>query len=400
MTMPLERNPSLDELTEQAACQFRSVFGHDPTHFAAAPGRVNLIGEHIDYNDGFVLPLAIERYVVIAGRPICDSSEPLIRLFSDPLRSEISFPLRNLVPDTTRDWAKYVAGVVAGYQDRQSTLPSIEACIVSSIPLGGGLSSSAALEVAAATLLEQITQTCLEPVEKALLCQRAEHLFAGVPCGIMDQFSSVFGRSNELLLLDCRSQTIEPVPFLFPDWTILVSNSNVKHALTGGEYAQRRAQCDQALHLLNKPSWRDVSMEEIAELSGKHDNVLLRRARHVVGEIVRTQQAAQALGKSDGATLGTLMNASHDSLRDDFQVSCDELDVLVDIARTIGPAGGVIGSRMTGGGFGGCTVSLIETSRAEEIATRIRFGYQDRTGIEPTLFVTRPAPGAMPIYRP
>jgi galactokinase len=264
----------------------------------------------------------------------------------------------------------------------------------STVPLGGGLSSSAALEVATATLVEAVTGVTLDPIEKALLCQKAEHEYAGVPCGIMDQFSSVLGRADRLILLDCRSAKAQLVPFEGRDVSVLITNTNVKHALTGGEYAERRGQCEAAARALGLPSLRDCSSQRLAQVSASLEPVLLQRARHVVGEIERTEQAAQAMQRGDWTTMGALMYASHESLRDDYQVSCEELDLLVDVARQIGAAGGVYGSRMTGAGFGGCTVSLVKTDRIADITAALRQGYHSRTGIQPTMFVSRPADGA------
>jgi galactokinase len=386
----LEPNVPLDRLVETAANRFEQQFHRSPQWIAAAPGRVNIIGEHIDYNDGFVLPMAIERYVVIAADP--SHTRNAVHLFSDNLKEDVQFTLDE--KQAARGWARYVAGVLAGFERQGIDIPSFDALVLSTVPLGGGLSSSAALEVAVATLLEAITAHSLLPREKALLCQKAEHEYAGVPCGIMDQFSSVFGQMDQLLLLDCRSQSIETIPFRSAERAILVTNSNVKHELTGGEYAQRRSECDAALKKIGRSSWRDVTMKDWEQAHPELSDAQARRARHVIGEIARTQQAAKAIVQSDWSRLGALMDASHESLRRDFEVSCDELNALVEIAREIGSAGGVIGSRMTGGGFGGCTVTLVETDRLPAIAQQVHEHYRARVGITPHLFATRPAMGA------
>ena len=275
-------------------------------------------------------------------------------------------------------WSNYVAGVVAGYCQRGTRLTGFQAMIGSDVPVGGGLSSSAALEVATATLFEAMTGVALEPAAKALLCQKAEHYFAGVPCGIMDQFASVMCRADHLMLLDCRSQAIEQIPLTDPAITVLIVNSNVKHELSGGEYAERRGQCEAAAKALGVASLRDATLEQLESSHAKLATAEYRRARHAIGEIARTTAAAAAIRAGDWPQVGALMYASHDSLRDDYEVSCQELDVLVDAAREIGPAGGVIGSRMTGGGFGGCTVSLVETAKAEKVASRIAEAYRQR----------------------
>jgi galactokinase len=386
----LEPNIPLDRLAETAARRFEERFHRSPGWMAVAPGRVNIIGEHIDYNDGFVLPMAIERYVVVAADT--SSHTRTLHLYSDPLKEEIRLALDD--PQATRGWARYAAGVVAGFENRGNQVPSFDALILSNVPLGGGLSSSAALEVAVATLLEGLTGQTLEPAQKALLCQKAEHDYAGVPCGIMDQFSSVFGKKDQLLLLDCRSQEIQDVPFQSPDLAILVTNCNVKHELTGGEYAKRRAECDAALLKIGRPGWREVSMMEWEQARAKLSDVEARRAKHVISEIARTRQAAEAIAEGDWTTLGSLMDASHQSLNHDFEVSCDELNALVEIAQGIGPEGGVFGSRMTGGGFGGCTVTLAKTDQLPSITRTIHDLYAARVGITPHLFATRPAMGA------
>ena len=373
---------------------FRSRFSRSPSCIVAAPGRVNLIGEHIDYNDGFVLPMAIERYVTIAAAPSDDhQANPLATFYSMNQQAAATVPLdRALMPSP--GWVTYLEGVIAGFQERGVVVPTFDAVICSTVPLGGGLSSSAALEVAAATLLEVLTQTSLPPTEKALLCQQAEHNFAGVPCGIMDQFSSVFGERNELMLLDCRSQQIQAVPFATDDITVLITNSNVKHELTGGEYAERRAQCDVALFKLNQSTWRDVTMDRLESRRDVLSDTEYRRARHVVSETARTVAAAAAFRSGDWTRVGELMYASHASLREDYEVSCGELDTLVELAKEIGVRGGVIGSRMTGGGFGGCTVSLVRTDNVAAIGERLAAQYEVKTGIKPHCFASRPARGA------
>jgi galactokinase len=269
-----------------------------------------------------------------------------------------------------------------------------DAIIHSTVPLGSGLSSSAALEVATATLLEAIAGKSLPPVEKALLCQQAEHQFAGVPCGIMDQFISVMGRKDNLLLLDCRSRQTELVPMNDPSVALLVTNTNVKHELGTGEYAKRRAQCEAAAKIMGVSSLREGTAAALEKSKCKMEEVVYRRARHVIGEIARTTEAANAIRQSRWPEAGRLMYASHDSLRDDYEVSCAELDAVVEIARGIGPAGGVHGCRMTGGGFGGCTVALVNTDAVDVIVGKIGADYRKKFEIEATMFVSRPAAGA------
>ncbi len=385
---------SLKELGGQIAFQFTNVYGYTPSWIVSAPGRVNLIGEHTDYNDGFVFPMAIERYTLIAaGRSNADNR--LIRLFSaqsdKPVIIDLAQPLK---PLPTGNWANYPAGVIAGFLARGIDPGGFDALVLSTVPLGGGLSSSAALEVAMATLLESITGQKLDPVEKALLCQKAEHDFAGMPCGIMDQFISVLGRENRVLLLDCRSRKPLLVPMTDPSVTVLIINTNVKHELTGSEYPMRRKQCESAAKFLGVASLRDATADMLEQARPKMDKVVFRRARHVVGEIERTVHAAEGVRASNWTTVGQLMYASHASLRDDYEVSCQELDTVVEMAERIGIKGGIYGCRMTGGGFGGCAVALVQTDAVQAISKKISADYKKKFGIDATLFVSRPASGA------
>jgi galactokinase len=384
--------PQLELLAKAAADEFARRLRRPPRWLVAAPGRVNLIGEHTDYNDGFVLPMAIDRHVVIAADRV--PAQAPARLFSTAFDQWATVTVRGSITPGPGGWASYVQGVIAGCLAVGLDAGPFEAVIHTDLPLGGGLSSSAALEVATATLLEAMTGRRLDPLQKVLLCQKAEHDFAGVPCGVMDQFSSVLGRADTLLLLDCRALTVERTPLSDPEVLVLIVNSNVKHALTDGGYAARRQQCEAAARILGVPALRDATHEQLDERRDALGDVPYRRARHVVSEIARTVAAAAALRRGDWAEVGRLMYASHASLRDDFAVSCAELDLLVDLAAALGPAGGVIGSRMTGGGFGGCTVSLVRRESVDPIARHIREGYLQRTGRPATVFVTRPADGA------
>ena len=387
-------NMTLKELGQHTAKEFEKAYGRPPRWMAAAPGRVNVIGEHTDYNDGFVLPMAIERYTVVAAAPAAKGAQT-IRLRSTAGEGAAAIDLTQpLKPAPKGAWFNYPLGVIAGFLARGAKPGGADALIHSTVPLGGGLSSSAALEVATATLLEVMTGNKLDPVDKALLCQKAEHEYAGMPCGIMDQFISVMGRQDHLLLLDCRSRQPELVPMSDPAVALLITNTNVKHELTGGQYAQRRAQCEQAARLLGVASLRDATAALLASAGGKLDPVVYRRARHVISEIERTVQAAQAVRAANWPAVGQLMYASHASLRDDYEVSCAELDALVEIAQGLGPKGGVIGCRMTGGGFGGCTVALVRAEAVADLSAKVAADYEKRTRIKPSLFVSRPAAGA------
>jgi len=384
---------TLQQLGSQVAEQFTKTFGRQARWIAAAPGRVNVIGEHTDYNEGFVLPMAIDRYTVIAAAPTADGAKAIsLRSTTHGIPAAID-TTQPLKPAPKGTWYNYPLGVIAGFLERRLNPGAFDALIHSTVPLGGGLSSSAALEVSTATLLEAITGTSLDPVEKALLCQKAEHQYAGMPCGIMDQFISVMGQKDHLLLLDCRSRETALVPMRDPSVELLITNTNVKHELTGGEYAKRRAQCEEAAKLLGLASLREADLSLLEHARGKMDAVVYRRAKHVITEIDRTVRAAEQVRASNWNAVGQLMYSSHFSLRDDYEVSCPELDTVVGIAQRLGPKGGVFGCRMTGGGFGGCTVALVQGDKVSSISDRIASEYEKKTKIRPTLFVSRPAAG-------
>ncbi|NWH78919.1 GALK1 Galactokinase, partial [Piaya cayana] len=356
---------------------------------AWAPGRVNLIGEHTDYCGGLVLPMALQLGTVLVGAPRQDGTVSLLTTSpeADEPRS-VQFaapsPGSGLSPGRPR-WANYVKGVIQHY--RGGPVPGFSAVIASDLPLGGGLSSSAALEVATYTFLQQLCPDDGDLVAKALACQKAEHAFAGVPCGIMDQFISVMGQEGHALLIDCRSLETVPIPLADAGLAVLITNSNVRHALTGSEYPTRRRQCEEAAAALGKASLRDATMAELEASRSQLGEEKYRRARHVVGEIARTAQAAQALRDRDYQVFGRLMVESHNSLRDDYEVSCPELDELVAAALEVD---GVYGSRMTGGGFGGCTVTLLEAGAAERAQHHIQEKYSGTA----TYYLTKPSGGA------
>ncbi len=381
-----------DDPVVRASDVFRDKFRRAPRWLASAPGRVNLIGEFTDFNDGFVLPMAIERRTVLAAAP--NGTDKVVlhsEATGETVTVDLSVPLQ---PDAKGRWSNYPKGVLAGFLERGHRFDGFDAVIASSVPIGAGLSSSAALETATASLLEVTTGVELDRVDKILLCQKAEHTYAGVPCGIMDQFISATGRAGEALLLDCRSLQPTWLPLNDPAVAVLIINTNVKHELSSSGYADRRRSCERAAQVLGVPSLREATLEKLNAATGSLDDMSVRCARHVIGEIDRTQRAAECFRRSDWPELGRLMYESHASLRDDYAVSCLELDAAVEIARGIGRKGGVLGCRMTGGGFGGCAVALIETRAQEAIVREISAAYKDRTGREGTLFVSRPAEGA------
>jgi len=405
MPNQLPPNDPRDIAAQQARCtqRFADHFGANPSTAVVAPGRVNLIGEHTDYNAGFVFPVAIERQCVIVAQPH-DDADRVCRVISTQLPEPAEFrATAQLAPDSAGvpKWARYVTGVVKGCIDAGMDVPGFDAVLDSTVPPGGGLSSSAAIEVATATLCEAIAGQQLDPVDKALIAQHAEHTFAGVPCGIMDQFISALAQQGHALLIDCKTNTPTAVPLDDPAVSLLIINSNVSHELTGGEYAQRREQCETAAKAMGVATLRESTMDQLenAFAKGKLDRTAHLRARHVITENRRTTQAADKLRERDWSAVGRLMNESHASLRDDFAVSCEEVDLLVELTQELGEDGGVFGSRMTGGGFGGCTVSLVQTDRAQSIAELITKRYHDELEIQPDAFVTRPAAGARVLQR-
>ena len=387
----IEKPVAADEQIHRLRGVFASRFGRAAAFAAAAPGRVNLIGEHTDYNDGFVLPMAIQRSCLALGAAREDRTA---RVFSTNMDAGFEIEVTpELSPGEPR-WSNYVRGAVAGCLKQGLDPGGFDMAVDSTVPAGGGLSSSAALEVATTTLIEAMTGRRINPVEKALLCQHAEHHFAGMPCGIMDQFISTMGRAGAAMLIDCRSRQVKLVQMSDPSIVVLIVNSNVKHELTSGEYAARREQCAEACRALGVASLRDATVELLEKRRGQMDEVIFRRARHVITENQRTRDAAAAITAGDWPDAGELMLASHASLRDDYEVSCRELDLLVELTEPHRADGNVIGARMTGGGFGGCIVALVKQDAVEEVATDIASRYQQQTDIEPALYVTRPAAGA------
>jgi len=389
-----------EKLLQETKDSFQQHFSRAPQWIVTAPGRVNVIGEHTDYNEGFVFPMAIERNVIICAAPALpeDNLQPgTAKIYSTAKRNPAIVKLSGkITPGPRVDWFEYVQGVIAGYLAETPSVQadSFVAVIHANVPLGAALSSSAALEVAVGTLLEAITEANVDPVRKALICQHAEHEYAKMPCGIMDQFISAMGAKDHIMLLDCRDYSTRLVPFTSPDLSILIINSRVKHQLSGSEYPERRAACFDSAKILGVNSLRDLSMDQLEAGKNQLSDVQFRRCRHVVGEIKRTTDAVAALEQGNYELFGNLMYESHASMRDDFEISCPDLDILVEAARKIGLAGGVYGSRMTGGGFGGCTVSLIKTAEVDSIIASIRSEYKSATGIDADFFVTRPASGA------
>ncbi|KAH3862248.1 galactokinase-like [Dreissena polymorpha] len=376
--------PTVESLLEHAVDAFWARFETNPEVAACAPGRVNLIGEHTDYNDGFVFPMALPLVTVFVGRKNGSTQcrvETLSQGVDAPTYAEFPVPSEQtaLKPGLPK-WVNYVKGVVANYK---GAVPGFDCVLASSVPLGGGVSSSASLEVGTYIFLDQLNgagENGVSRKEKALACQKAEHVFAGAPCGIMDQFISIMGEEKHALLIDCRSLESTLVPLEDPDVVVLVTNSNVKHNIEASEYSTRRRQCENGAKTLGVKSLRDANMELLQDQKAQLDDVTYRRARHVIGEIGRTEDAAQALRDNNYKLFGELMVQSHNSLRDDFEVSCPELDQLVEAAMEVK---GVFGSRMTGGGFGGCTVTLLKKDAVPDALEHIKNRYKGT----PTFYV-------------
>ena len=386
-------NPDVKEL-------FHRTFGdgqgpNTRVHVIRAPGRVNLIGEHTDYNDGFVFPMAIEPEVRIVCRARTDGR---VRLASTIFPDSISeFSLNGQIAAGPKgSWDNYSRGVAAELVEAGIPLVGMDALISNTLPVGGGLSSSAAVEVATARALLKLAGTEMDPGRVALLCQKAEHEYAGVPVGIMDQTIVAGAKAGHAMLLDCRDLTKQFIPIDTRELRVVVVNSMVKHELSGGEYAQRRKQCEEGVAEFRRTNptvraLRDVHLSDVEAARGKLSDVVFRRCRHVVSENERTTKAASELHHRNYEEVGQLMVQSHASLRDDYEVSTPELDFLVEESIQIR---GVYGARMTGGGFGGCIVALAQARAVEPLAERLKQSYPQKFGKEPMLFATSPTAGA------
>jgi len=357
-----------------------------------APGRVNLIGEHTDYNDGFVMPVAIDFFTRIILFPLDTRA---LEFYSDNFKEKVVLDFDNLPKSRSRHWSDYVVGVALMLMGEGHELRGARLMISSDVPLGSGLSSSAALEVATAYALATTSDLKIERVELAKLCRRAENEFVGARVGIMDQFVSFFAETDKALLLDCRSLEFEhlPVP---PSAQLVICNTMVKHDLASGAYNERRQQCEEGVELLrtvlpNVTALRDVTSQQLEEHRKELPEVIYRRCRHVVTENERVLDAASALKQGDVAKFGQLMNQSHQSLRDDYEVSCAELDLMVGLARKVE---GVFGARMTGGGFGGSSVNLVRRDKIDEFQNTVAAGYQEATGLTPEIYVCKAVKGA------
>ncbi len=377
---------------------FQERFGSRPVHVARAPGRVNLLGEHVDYNDGFVLPAAIDRATYVAFSPADSDQTQLVALDFD----QSAFISPETIPSKTQvdgsplpEWALYPAGILWALKEEHLEARGLNAVYASDVPRGSGLSSSASVEMAFMIAWEALGDWGLTSLQRALLGQKAENQYVGVKCGIMDQFASACGVENRLLLLDCRSLEWKTIP-LPEEISIVIADTKVRRKLTSGEYNKRRVACEEALRLLKQDlpeikSLRDVSVEEFNRLAAKLPEEVSKRARHVVEEIERSKQAEGLLEARNIRRFGQLMDECHVSLRDLYEVSCPELDVMVHIAQSLE---GCYGARLTGAGFGGCTVNLVAREQAEEFSRSLAKAYQTETGYQPEIYITRASNGA------
>ena len=360
----------------------------------SAPGRVNLIGEHTDYNEGFVLPMAIGKVIIMLGQV---RNDRIVQVFDLGYKAEAKFSLDDLSPYQKNTWANYLMGVMDEMQKAGYPLQGANLIFISDIPKGAGLSSSAALEVVTALTMEKLNSLEIEPAKMARLCQQAENNFVGVACGIMDQYVSRLGQKNYALFIDCRTNDYELIPFKDNNYQIVICNSRIQRGLVNSEYNRRREECKAAAEFFayrlgsKIRTLRDVTIEECKQYQEYLPEPIGRRARHIISENYRVQTGAQALREGNFSAFGQLMIESHRSLKDDYQVSCAGLDLLVDLALK---QQGVLGARMTGAGFGGCTVNLIEKNYVNCFKKSIKNEYKKNTGINPDIYITLPAEGA------
>jgi galactokinase len=365
---------------------FFATFGTPPSFLVRSPGRVNLIGEHTDYNDGFVLPMAIDRAVWIALRPRSDNQVHIRSLDFD---QGGQFDLDSF-QHAGEGWLEYIKGTAWALEDAGYSLAGWEGVFAGDVPIGAGLSSSAALEMATARAFTAISDLAWDPARMALLGQKAENDWVGLNCGIMDQMISARGRAGHAVLIDCRSLETTAVP-LPPDSTVVVMDTATRRGLVGSAYNERRAQCEAAAAFFDVPALRDVSLSEFERRGGELEPLIRKRAQHVISENERTMQAVKAMEQGDPHRLGRLMTASHASLRDDFEVSSRELNIMVRIAQK---QAGCYGARMTGAGFGGCAVALVRSSHVEPFADRVHQAYEAAVQLTPSIYICQASDGS------
>ena len=373
------------------AVEFAYRFGRAPT-VSRAPGRVNLIGEHTDYNDGFVMPAALEFATLTAASQRSDRRLQVYSMIMDETRE---FDLDSPPPGPTGDWSDYIVGVALMLESSGRNLSGADLIVWSDVPIGAGLSSSAALEVSCAHALLTESGLPFDPIEIAQICQRAENDFVGMRCGVMDQYIACCGVAGHALLIDCRSLASRHVA-IAPNLRLLIANSGVRHQHAGGEYNLRREACEEGVRLLSRylgpiQALRDVTPQQLESKRRKLPELIYRRCRHIVTENARVLEAERALETGDFVACGRAMNASHLSMRDDFEITCPEVDMLAGLAQNVK---GVYGSRMTGGGFGGCTISLIEEWAIDKTSQMLTDGYRIAMGRDVDIYVCAPSDGA------
>jgi galactokinase len=382
---------STNEAIHRLKALFAELYGGHPTVYRA-PGRVNLIGEHTDYNDGFVMPAALNLYTYVAVTPRPDRR---LRVYSENFDEACDVDLDSIRPGKSGHWSDYVRGVAGVLESSGYKLRGADLAIASEVPLGSGLSSSAALEVSTAWALLSNSEINVDRNAIPQICQQAEHLYPETKCGIMDQFISCHGRAGHALMLDCRSLDFQLLP-LPGDVRLMVCNTMVRHEHASGGYNTRQGECQEGLRALQQAlpeirALRDVTIDELEQHRSRLSPLIYKRIRHVVTENERVKMAASALQAADMAKLGELMADSHRSLRDDYEVSTPELDLMVELARD---QKDVYGARMTGGGFGGCTINLVHSARAGEVQQRLEQNYEAKTGLSPTIIICEASDGA------
>ncbi|WP_284977655.1 galactokinase [Arthrobacter sp. fls2-241-R2A-200] len=379
-----------DSSTGMLASRFEETFGATPDGVWQAPGRVNLIGEHTDYNEGFVLPFAIDKTAKVALRLRSDSTVRLLSTFGG--HGLVQDDLAGLEPGSGRGWSRYPLGVAWALKERGVQVPGFDLLLDSDVPLGAGLSSSHAIECAVITALNELTGAGLAAEELVLATQRAENAFVGAPTGIMDQSASLRGAKGRAVFLDCRDQHVDLVPFdaEASGLVLLVIDTKVSHSHADGGYASRRASCELGAKTLGVKALRDVGVADLVEAATLLDDTTLRRVRHVVTENDRVLQTVDVLARQGPAHIGRLLDASHASMRDDFEISCPELDLAVETAR----ASGAIGARMTGGGFGGSAIALTPVAQEQQVRDAVVHAFAQAAFTAPDVFTVTPAAGA------
>jgi galactokinase len=379
------------DLQQKVTAAFTERFGSPPPLLVQAPGRVNLIGEHTDYNDGFVLPMAIDRGIWLALRPQEDDQ---VAVHSLDFGETAVFHLTNL-QNSNSGWSEYLKGVAWALQENGYALRGWEGVMAGNVPKGAGLSSSAALELATARAFQQVAGFDWDAAQMAKLSQRAENKWVGVNCGIMDQMISAAGQAGHALLIDCRSLETKAVPLppaLDGSGTaVVILDTTTRRGLVDSAYNERREQCEAAANYFGVPALRDVSIGEFLAEADSLEPLTRRRAKHVITENLRTLNAAKAMQNADAALLGQLMNESHTSLRDDFEVTNDALNIIVAIAQA---QDGCFGARMTGAGFGGCAVALVHEAKVAGFVTAVSNQYQQQANLAPKIYVCQPSDGA------